>query len=160
MSSYPKTSANNQPEGLLDQIDRSIDQIDQRIDQELATANTQPQMPIGIPPQPPLGRQSSQMTCPYCSEEIWTRVETRRGLWNWLACLGLCIPLTFIGYVSTRFKYTKSTKIYINLTKKVLFIFFSCCCFAPIALFIDDLKVTKHTCPSCQALVGEVKLQL
>ena len=99
---------NLQPEGLINQMNQGIDQIDQRIDQELATtANTQPRMPIGIPPQPPLGRKSSRMTCPYCSEEIWTRVETHPGLMNWLCLSCLCIPLTIFGYISIR------TKIYI-----------------------------------------------
>ena len=98
MSSYPKTPAHDQPKGLFNQIEEGIDQIDQRFDQELDTTTTRPQMPIGTP-QPPLGRNSSQMTCPYCSEEIWTQVETKRSLWNWLACLGLCIPLTMFLYV-------------------------------------------------------------
>ena len=33
--------------------------------------------------------------------------------------------------------------------------FFSCC-LAPIALFLDDLNETKHFCPRCRALLGEV----
>ena len=109
MSSYPKTPHNQpifitrrgmyeQAEEGFDRINQRLDQIEQRIDPELDTTTTRPQMPIGTP-QPPLGRNSSQMTCPYCSEEIWTQVETKRGLWNWLACLGLCIPLTMFLYV-------------------------------------------------------------
>ena len=64
-----------------------------------------PKIPTDNQPQfapvyaPTLDRYPCKMTCPSCGEEIVTRVETKRGLMNWLVCAGLCLPLCIFGYV-------------------------------------------------------------
>ena len=60
--------------------------------------------------QPPLGKTSTRMICPYCSSKIWTRVETKPSLWAWvagiaLACIGCvlcsCVPCCLESFEET-----------------------------------------------------------
>ena len=39
--------------------------------------------------QPPLGKTSTRMICPYCESDIWTRVESKPSLWAWIAGIAL-----------------------------------------------------------------------
>ena len=60
--------------------------------------------------QPPLGKTSTRMTCPYCNCLIWTRVETKPSLYAWiagiaLACVGCvlcsCLPCCMESFEET-----------------------------------------------------------
>ena len=102
---------------------------------------------------PSFGRHSTQMTCPNCNFEIWTRTETKQSIWAWLAGGALCL----VGYE------WKLDKIYINQTIFIILFFnffFSCCCLSCIPCCLEDFKETKHFCPKCNALLGEAKLRL
>ena len=72
--------------------------------------------------QPPLGKTSTRMTCPYCNNLIWTRVETEPSLWAWIAG----IALVCVGCVL-------------------------CSCFmVDVPCFmVESFEETTHFCPSC-----------